>query len=872
MVKYEPKVIEDKWRRRWAEAHIFEAKVDENKKKFFITVPVPYPDGALHLGHLYTWTRADVYARFMRMNGYNVLFPQSFHFTGGPAASISLLIKKNDESVIERFKKQGVPLEQIKEFGEDPLNLTLFFSNQFKDNFISAGISIDWNRTFMLSYTKSYSKFVQWQFNKLMEKGLITKGTHPVIWCPVEDTPLGDHDRSSGEGETPLKFDIIKFSLDNYIIPIATLRPETLFGVTNIWVNPSINYKEIVLDTGEHWIVSEEFEKKLSYQLKRVVSSNKFNIETIIFRKVKNPFTGESVPILPADFVDKNIATGLVMSVPMHDPFDYTYFEKLKLKNPEFYVEPKKIIDTDEDNLVKRSIEKFGKKNLDYATKFVYNKEIKSGRMNNNCGEFVGMTVSDARAKIEEELKSKGLLDSFYEPSGEVICRCGARGIVKLLENQWFIDYSNKEWKEKTLNHLYSMDILPEQARPQFIDAIVNMTEKAAVRHGGLGTPLPWDESWLIEPLSDSTIYMAFYTIFDVLKNIDDKKVSYDLFDYIFYNTNKPKNIDDKSLEEMRREFNYWYPVDARFSAKELIPNHLVFYIFNHVAMFPPDKWPKMIGVNGWITLNKQKLSKSKGAKPLGELFKEYGADELRLVVSAADGIDNADWSIENINAFDDRVNFILNILELLNGINGENKLIDKYLISKINRIISNVTNDIQSIKLRSAIYHAFFESINSLKFYLEFGGNNREVIKRVIETINRLNHPFFPFITEEINERLGNHNLLESFDSWPKPTDENYEIIENEVEIFKNTLEDISNLIKLIKKQPDKIIIKIPNKDRFEVYNRLVDEVKVNRNIGSLKSKFGDYEFLSLYLRNPHLQTLHRPSILKFIIHVSRF
>lgn len=853
MVKYDPKVIEDKWRKRWAEAHIFEPKVDETKKKFFLTVPVPYPDGYIHLGHIYTWTRPDVYARFMRMRGYNVLFPQGFHFTGGPAASISFRIRNNDQSVIDRFKKQGIPMEMIKKFGEDPINMTLFFSNTFRDDFDSMGISIDWRRLFMLSYTKSYSKFVQWQFEKLREKGLITQGTHPVIWCPAENTPLGDHDRSVGEGETPLKFNIIKFKIDNYILPVATLRPETIYGVTNIWVNPAINYKEIVLENGEHWIASEEFEKKLPYQLKKIVSSNPFNIEKIIFSSVLNPVSKQKIPILPADFVDKNTATGIVMSVPMHDPFDYIYYERIKSENPEFYTEPKAVIDTDSKNIVKEAIEKFGKKKLEEAERFVYNKEILSGTMNKNSGELAGMNVKDARNKIEEKLKSMKVLDEFYEPSGEVICRCGARGIVKVLENQWFIDYSNKEWKEKTLNHLLSMQIFPEQARSQLADAIVNMTEKAAVRQGGLGTPLPWDPNWLIEPLSDSTIYMAFYTISHLIKNIDDKYVNNELFDYIFADGAPPKHIDKALLEEMRREFNYWYPVDIRSSAKDLIPHHLSFYIFNHVAMFPPDKWPRGIMVNGWIVLNGQKLSKSKGAAPIGELMKSYGADELRLVASAADGLDNADWNTENIKGFDDRINFLLDIIEILGGIKGESKIIDNYLISKFNKIIKEVTNDISEARLRSALYHAFFESISLLKFYLEFGGNNQEIVKKVMNIIIRLNHPFFPFITEEMNEKLGNDKLLESFTSWPEPSDEIYDTIENEVEVFRNTIDDISNLIRLLKKKPAEIIIRIAEKDRFDVYNKLVERVKIDRNIAEIKDEFGKFEFLKTYIRNPN-------------------
>ncbi len=852
MVIYEPKKIEEKWGKEYQESGIFTAKINKDKKKFFLTVPVPYPDGYLHLGQLYTWTRADIYARFMRMRGYNVLFPQSFHFTGGPVATISLRIRNGEKALIDRFVNQGVPPEQVKKFGENPLNLTLYFTDAIKRDFIDTGMSIDWSRSFMLSYTKSYSKFVQWQFRKLREKGLITQGTHPVIWCPNENTPLGDHDRLVGEGEYPIQFDIIKFPLDGYFLPAATLRPETIFGVTNIWLNPNIEYREIILDSGERWIVSAEFESKLKFQLKNVKSSKTFDTNSLLHKKVRNPITGEEIPILAADFVDKNIATGVVMSVPMHAPFDFVYLKRIEKEYPN--IKPKKIIDVQgTEDLMKEALDKFGEKDLDSATRFVYNKELNFGVMNQNCADFSGMSVKDARKKMEEKLESMGLLDRFYEPSGEVICRCGARGVVKVLENQWFIDYSNKEWKDRTLNHVMSMKIYPEEAKPQLVDAIVNMEEKAAVRKGGLGTPLPWDQDWLIEPLSDSTIYMSFYTIAHLIQKIDEEKINDELFDYVFLDGPAPSGIDESILKEMKQEFDYWYPVDLRITGRELIPNHVAFYIFTHVAIFPQNKWPRSLGINGWITVNKQKLSKSKGGLTIRSELEKYGADELRLVAYSANGIDDADWDTSNINSFDERINFLMSVIELLNGIKGERKVFDEYLLSKINSIVDEVTENFENMRYRSAIFGAFFESTDLLKFYLEIGGNSNETIKRTIETIIRLVHPVFPFITEELDKRLGGKQLLEEYESWPvsDPSLKN-EAIENEMDVLKNTIEDIKNLLNLLKVKPNQIIIRIADKGRFEAYNSLVSEVEKSRDLSELQKKFGRYDFLLGFLKNP--------------------
>ena len=251
MPKYEPDKIEEKWRRIYDEKKLYEADADEKREKFFITVPVMYPDGRLHTGHLYTWTRADVFARFQRMNGKNVLFPQGFHMTGGPMVGLSLRLKNNEEKAIKIMKNQGATDNDIKKFAENPLELGLFFGRTYKSDFELAGISIDWRRNFILSYTEQYSKFVEWQFRTLKKLGYITQGSHPVVWCPREDTSLGDHDRAEGEGEGPLEFTIIKFKINELILPAATLRPETIYGVSNLWVNRNGEYKKIKLSNGE---------------------------------------------------------------------------------------------------------------------------------------------------------------------------------------------------------------------------------------------------------------------------------------------------------------------------------------------------------------------------------------------------------------------------------------------------------------------------------------------------------------------------------------------------------------------------------------------------------------------------------------------
>ncbi|MEM0143969.1 MAG: leucine--tRNA ligase, partial [Candidatus Parvarchaeum sp.] len=840
MPKYEPEKIENKWRNIYEEKKLYEADPDEKREKFFVTVPVMYPDGRLHIGHMYTWVRADIFARFQKMKGKNVLFPQGFHMTGGPMAGMSLRLKNRDQKAIEIMKRQGVTDEDIKKFGENPLELGLFFGKTYKTDFNLVGISIDWRRNFILSYTKQYSKFVEWQFRKLRDLGYITQGSHPVVWCPREDTSLGDHDRAEGEGEGPLEFTIIKFKLEELILPAATLRPETIYGVSNIWVNKNGEYKKVKLSNGEQWIVSKEFTEKLPYQIKTTERIDDFDINSIIGKDAINPVTNEQIPVLESEFVKTNVNTGIVMSVPMHAPFDYYYYSKAKEKMN--LREAKKIIDVNgREKLIEEAIQKFGsdEKGLEQATKYVYKIEFNYGVLNDKNGVLSGKQAKEAKEPAIELIKSKNSYEKFYETSDKIICRCGATGIIKLVENQWFIRYSDKELKEKSIDWIQKMDIKPEEAKAQIINAVYNMEDKAATRNGGLGTPLPWDKSWLIEPLSDSTIYMAYYTFAHLIKDIKEDEITDDMFDKILLEKTDGKKPEEK-IERMKKEFEYWYPLDLRVTAKELITNHIAFFIMTHVAIFNKDKWPKALGINGWLTINKQKMSKSKGnTMTIDYVVNKYGADSARLIASASNGMDDADWDTNNINGFKQKIEFILELTEIINSFSEERRLVDEFLLSRINKLIDETEEGYNNMKYKNSVNYSFFELVALIKQYLDYGGKNKETIKYALTILAKLNHPIFPFITEEINNVINKGELLEKYTSWPKSIKEyDNEIIENEFDIFAQTLNDIDNLIKITKKKPLEIMIGIADKEKFETYNKIKEKAKVTRDIKEIRKE----------------------------------
>ncbi|MCL5101404.1 MAG: leucine--tRNA ligase [Candidatus Parvarchaeota archaeon] len=855
MATYDYKKIDKKWQKNWIKSGVFEPEVDRSRKKFFITVPIPYPSGSMHLGHMYTWTRADIYARFMRMRGYNVLFPQGFHFTGGPIVGMAEKVKQKDPKTLEAFRIQGVSESDLKKFADDPRALAEYFADGFRKDWENIGMSIDWRRTFITTDLSPYfSKFVSWQFNKLKTLGLITEGKHPVVWCPKENTPLGDHDRSEGEGESPEKFSIVKFSSGKFIFPAATLRPETVYGATNMWINGEGEYCILNVDS-EKWVVSKDSVPKLKSQLQNVSFEGDVKIKDFIGKSAKNPLNGRELPIFSESFIDTAIGTGIAMSVPMHAPMDF--YGLRKMRDEWEKLKPERIIDvTGEENIVEDAIKRFGDSidGLKEATKYVYKKEFNAGIMRNNSAELSGLAVKEARDTVRDSLEEHRAYSEMYELTGRVVCRDGTPGIVKVLEKQWFIRYSDAEWKTKTRRLIERMNIFPEDARLQLLNTLEWLEDKAAARKGGLGTPLPWDKDWIIEPLSDSTIYMAYYTIANKISKIAIEKLTDNVFDYIFLGR-KIDGKPDKEIEETKKEFEYWYPLDMRVSAKELLQNHFIFFLLNHTAIFNEENWPRGIQINGWLTVSGEKLSKSKGATlTIKRGLETYGTDQLRILAAAGNGMDDVEWNPASISAFDQRFGLISDLIKNFDSFTGEKRLIDSYILSKMNRVIKETTENLRCFRYGNALSLMLFALTNEIKLYTDMGGNNKETVKTILFTFLKLNHPVFPHITEELNHVLGSTDMLET-SVWPVPEESlSNEGAENEVEVLKATIEDIKNIIKIVKKSPEKIIIGVADSGKFEIYNSVVKAASSTKNIIEIRKTLRtNSKILDKLLKNPN-------------------
>jgi len=830
--------LERKWQSIWEERRLFEADPDPRREKFYITVAYPYPNSPQHIGHGRTYTITDVYARYKRMRGYNVLFPMAFHYTGTPILAMAKRIEAGDEELLRIFTNvYGIPKEKLSDF-KDPLAMAKYFHEEIKDGMKRMGYSIDWRREFT-TIDPQYGKFIEWQFKKLFDKGLISKGSHPVGWCPSCRNPVGQHDTQGDVEPEIIEFTIIKFKSDGVVLPTATLRPETIFGVTNLWVNPDGGYVKAKVG-GEVWIISEEAARKLPHLNFEVEVLERVLGRALIGLRAENPLTGGKAIVLPASFVDTDNGTGIVMSVPAHAPFDYAALEEVKgiaeeLKRA-YGIDPGDVLslapipliecdgysEVPAEDIVKRmGIRGQGDPNLKRATEVLYSDEFHRGRTRPDLGEYGGLSVKEARERVKGDLLKSGKGDLMCEIANKpVFCRCGAKCIVKILSDQWFIDYGNASWKDLAKECLSRMSILPEDLRREFEYTIDWLKERACARQSGLGTKLPWDKSWIIESLSDSVIYMAYYTIARQIKGygIDPSKLGEDVFDYVFLGKGDAgeismrHGIERSALEEMRAEFAYFYPLDSRHSGRDLIPNHLTFFIFNHAAIFPPEKWPRQIVVNGSVLYEGKKMSKSLGnILPLKDAIRKYGADTLRLaLLSTAELIQDVNFSEDLAESLRGKlIQFYRSSMDFL-GLppRGRMEHVDKWLLSRLQRVVERATESLEALRMRDALNHSLFLLEQDIQWYLKrckaLGiGPDGDVLRKVVSVRVRLLAPYMPHVCEELWERMGN-GVPVSISQWPEvdgslvdPTSESIE------EVVKGVYEDVKEILRATGRTP---------------------------------------------------------------------
>ncbi len=872
--EYDQKKIERKWQDKWELAKIFEANPDSKRKKIFITSPYPYASGPTHIGHGRSFVNGDIFARYYRAKGFNVLYPMAFHITGTPVLAISSSIERGDQVQIDRMKEyvslhtrnQKAVNEIVNSF-VDPWNIVNYFSNTIKLDFKAIGMSLDWRREFTTGDT-IYNRFVEWQYYHLKERGYIEKGEYPILYCPRDANAVGEDDIESGD-ELDLninEFICIKFPFGDSFLVASTLRPETIYGVTNIWINPNGDYIKVIVN-GEKWIISNEARYLLENQNKDIEILEHFKGRKIIGKMAKDVYGIKEILILPGEFVDTSTATGVVYSVPAHAPYDYMalvdlqknseLIEEFKLNKREIeLIYPIQIIEIKgfKDFPAKIYCEKYfvesqkDEEKLDLATSENYKYEFYNGILNDKCGKYQGMKVSDAARQVSEDLIEETLADKLYIPvTKNLRCKCGAEVIVSILKDQWFLNFNAGDWKKNAFECLNNMKIIPNKYRLNFENIFNWLEKRPCARKRGLGTNLPFNKEWIIESLSDSTIYMAFYTISHKIREyqIKPEQLIPEFFDFVFLdkgdiNTlSKNINISENILRSLQNEFLYWYPVDHRHTAIMHISNHLSFYIFHHVAIFPKKHWPKLISLIEPVNVEGEKMGKSKGnVTPLADIQKSYSADLFRFYIShGADFGVYMDFREKEIETAKNHItkfyNFISDRIEQSKKIEAKYESISskysKVMLSKIIKKFLEAQKALEEYNIRKYLQTAFYQIFNLIQEFYRDIDNIQDfliVFKLIYEDWLKILSLTMPHLCEELWEIAGHKGFI-SKEVWEaldnKFIDNNLEL---EFDYISNVIEDIFNIKKIVKTQnPDKIYLYLAPEWKYKVLNLILSK-----------------------------------------------
>lgn len=872
--------IEKQVQERWKTESIFEEDApvpgspEAKKPKYVVTFPYPYMNGRLHLGHTFSLSKCEFAVGYQRMQGKKCLFPFGLHCTGMPIKACADKLKREietfgcppvfpveeekeeeapqeDEPIIKdkaKGKKSkavaktgnlkyqwqimsalGVPDEEIKLFA-DSLHWLEYFPPLTKTDLQHMGVKVDWRRSFITTDKNPYyDSFVRWQFYRLKEGNKIKFGKRYTIYSPKDGQPCMDHDRSKGENVGPQEYTMIKIRMQEPLPPklsklkgrkvylaAATLRPETMFGQTNVWIHPTIPYIAQELANGEVYISTKRAARNMCYQ-GFTKTEGKVDVlveltgQDIMGAALSGPLTKyKTIYTLPMLTIKEDKGTGVVTSVPSDSPDDFAALRDLKNKQPfrEKYgikdemvmpFEPVPIIDVpDYGNLCAiKACDEFkilsqnDKDKLLEAKKAVYKKGFYEGIM--IVEGYKGQKVEDVKKIIQGKMIDSGDAVKYMEPEKKVISRSNDECVVANCD-QWYLDYGEESWKAQALKCLEEVETYADEVRKNFIATLDWLHEHACSRSFGLGTKLPWDTKYVIEALSDSTIYMAYYTVAHLLQggvfdgsgvspaNVRPDQMTPEVWDYIFFSNTKAPTTDipKETLDKMKSEFNYWYPVDLRVSGKDLVPNHLTYYIYNHCAIWPDDqsKWPKAIRANGHLLLNAEKMSKSTGNfLTLSDALKKFSADGMRLALAGAgDAIEDANFMEIMAEAGLLRLYTFMEWVKEIQATKGtlrsgsERTLSDKVFISDMNKAILETKNFYEKMMYKEALRTGFFEFQGVRDKYreLELEGMHVDLLFTFIRSQTLMLSPICPHICEHIWGLLGNKESI-MHASWPE-------------------------------------------------------------------------------------------------------
>jgi len=693
---YNPKEVEDKIYQLWEKSGIFAPEKSGRKaiKKYAIHLPPPNITGSLHMGHALNATISDILIRYHRMKNYKTVW-----FPGTDHAGIAT------QNVVEKnLKKEGISRFDLgrEQFIAKVWEWKNKYGNIIIEQLKKIGASCDWSRL-RFTMDPAYAKAVQAAFIHYYQKGLIYRGKRVVNWCPRCQTSLSDLEIEYNPEKTKLWY--IKYPLTDksgYVI-VATTRPETMLGDAAVAVNP----------------------KDQRYK-------------NLVGKKVILPLQHREIPIIADKKIDMNFGSGAVKVTPAHDLLDAEIAERHHLP---FY----QIID-------------------------------ENAKMTREAGHaFEGLKVLEAREKVIQELNKLGLIEKIDDYSHNVATcyRCGTT-LEPLLSNQWFLKMD--DLAKKTLQVVKSgkIKIIPKNFEKILFTWLENIKDWCISRQIWWGHQLPVyfcksaSNANSIKPETEKFIVAAEKPTKCPYCQECQMEQSSDVLDTWFSSALWP--FAGLSKQDLRE----FYPSNVLITARDIINLWVARMIFSGLEFQNAIPFPKVLIHATILTKEGRRMSKSLGTgiDPL-ELIEKYGADATRFgIIWQAMGTQDIHWDETAVQGGKKFANKLWNIARFIINKAGNlkiqnlkfkkfNKEEDKLIINKLKTLKKEIEKDIKQYDLGPALHKIYdFVWHDFADKYIELSKQRNDEEIKIMLTILLLNilkllHPFVPFITEEIYQRL---------------------------------------------------------------------------------------------------------------------
>ena len=736
---YSPNEIEDKWYKIWEEKGYFNAQHNAEKPGYSIAIPPPNVTGILHMGHMLNNSIQDAIIRYKRMSGFDTLW-----IPGMDHAGIAT------QNKVERMlADEGTSKEEIgyDEFLRRTWEWKEKHGGLITKQLRKLGVSLDWTRE-RFTMDEGLSEAVKEVFVKLYNDGLIYRGEYIVNWCPHDKTALADDEVNHIDKKG--KIWEIKYRIkdtDDYVI-IATTRPETMLGDTGVAVNP-----------------------------------NDDRYKHLIGKKVILPLMNREIPVVADEYVDMEFGTGVVKMTPSHDPNDFEVAKRTGLEFINIFTE--------------------------------------DAHVNSNGGKYEGLERFAARKAILADLEAEGLLVGTKEHSHAVghCYRCDSI-IEPRVSTQWFVKMEPLAKRALEVVKNGQIQITPKRWEKVYYNWLENIRDWTISRQIWWGHRIP---AYYAE---DGTVFVA--------KSLEEAEAQArekfgkdvnlteetDVLDTWFSSALWP--FSTLGWPNETEDLKKFFPTNALVTGADI----LFFWVARMVMMslYIKDEIPfNYVYLHGIIRDEKgRKMSKSLGNSPDPlDLIAKYGADAIRFSflynTSQGQDIHFSEKLLEMGSAFANKVwnasRFVLSNLEDFDVSttvdNSEFKLEDKWILSKLQTASKLINENMEKYELDAAakLAYEFFRGdfcdwyveIAKTRVYGQEGSDKvvaQWVLRHVLDKGLKMLHPFMPFITEEIWQKLQTGEETIMLSNFPKEEKEFINIdTEKEFDYLKEIISAIRNI-----------------------------------------------------------------------------